>query len=194
MGLPYNQQYTNSLEAYEAALVLSEQATPLLRTRVYAGAAALFASRGRKQEALRFIDQAYEHFPSHPESDPLFFSADNGLFMLAYYEGLLYLSLHQPNEALRAFQRVQTLDVVIPERNRLEMLNHQGSAAILTDDLEHYLYCLEEGVTGALKLQSQKRLGEALAIFQNQMPRAWLTEIPVKQTMDKLFFAVPEVQ
>ena len=188
VAFKYNHHYTQAFEAYEAALLMSEQATPLLRSRVSAGAAATFALRGQKQEAFHLIDLAYKQFPTHPENDPFFFSADNGLFMLASYEGLLYLALDQPNNAFQAFECSQKhADTPsIPERNRLEILNHQGKAAILSNDVEQYAFCLEEGVKGALRIQSQKRLDEALTIFQGQMPRAWLTEATMKQVLEKL--------
>jgi tetratricopeptide (TPR) repeat protein len=176
-----------AFEAYQAALVASEQATPLLRSRVYAGAAASFATQGYKQEALRLIGSAYDQYPAHPERDPFFFSADNGLFMLAYYEGLLHLALEQPGDAYRAFERSQMPGALpIPERNRLEILNHLGRTAILSGDLERYAFCLEEGVKGALSIRSQKRLEEALSIFREHMPRAWLAESSIQQVLEKL--------
>jgi DNA-binding SARP family transcriptional activator len=187
VAFKYNNQYAKAFEAYQAALFASEQATPLLRSRVYAGAAASFASQGHKQEAFRLIGLAYEQYPDHPEHDPFFFSADNGLFMLAYYEGLLYLALEQPDDAYRAFERSQKTDALpIPERNRLETLNHLGRTAILSGDVDRYAFCLEEGVKGALTIRSQKRLEEALAIFREHMPRAWLAESSIQQILEKV--------
>lgn len=187
----YNGQSTKAFETYQAALLVSEHATPLLRSRVYAGAAASFAAHGQQQEALRLIGQAYEYYPVHPEHDPFFFSADNGLFMLAYYEGLLYLALKQPDGAYRAFERSQTPALLpTPERNRLEILNHLGRTAILSGDLERYAFCLEEGVKGALRIRSQKRLEEALGIFREQMPQAWLAEASIQQLLEKLPLSV----
>jgi tetratricopeptide (TPR) repeat protein len=187
VAFKYNHQYAKAFEAYQAALSASEQAMPLLRSRVSAGAAASFASQGRKQEAFRLIGLAYEQYPAHPEHDPFFFSADNGLFMLAYYEGLLYLALEQPDGAYRAFERSQKPDALpIPERNRLEILNCLGRTAILSGDLDRYAFCLEEGVKGALTIQSQKRLEEALSIFREHMPRAWLAEASIQQVLEKL--------
>lgn len=187
VAFKYNQQQQRSFEAYEAALLASEHATPLLRSRVSAGAAAAFASRGLKQEAFHLIDLAYQQFPDHPENDPTFLSADNGLFMLAYYKGLLYLALEQPEEAMRAFESYQEGqgDQTIPERNRLEILNHRGRTALLLDDLDMYAFCLEEGITGALAIQSQKRLDEVIAIFQEQMPHSWRVEPAIKQLIEK---------
>ncbi|HEU5383632.1 MAG TPA: hypothetical protein VFV38_50170, partial [Ktedonobacteraceae bacterium] len=179
----YNRQFHRSFEAYEAALLASEQATPLLRSRVSAGAAAAFATRGFKQEALRLIGLAYEQFPEHPEQNPFFYSADNGLFMLIYYEGLVYLALGEPEKALQAFEKSKEL--AVPERNRLEMVNHWGRAAILAGDLDLYTFCLEEGVRGAIALQSQKRLDEAIEIFQEQVPRSWQAESSLRQVAEK---------
>ncbi|HEU5376238.1 MAG TPA: hypothetical protein VFV38_12405, partial [Ktedonobacteraceae bacterium] len=190
VAFKYNRQSLRSFEAYEAALRISERATPLLRSRVYAGAASIFASKGLRQDAFRLIGLAYEQFPDHPEHDPAFFSADHGRYMLAYYEGLVYLALEQPEDALQAFDRYHQDATAqpIPERNRLEILNQRGRAAILSGDLDSYIACLEEGVTGAVALQSQKRLDEALEIFSEQMPHAWLKEPAIVQLQERFSF------
>jgi tetratricopeptide (TPR) repeat protein len=187
----YNRQFHHSFETYQAALLASERATPLLRSRVYAGSAEAFAARGFKQEARRLIGQAYEQFPDHPERDPSFYSADNGLFMLAYYEGLLYLALQEPDKAIRAFEKSKSL--TLPDRNRLEIINHWGRAAILLGDLERYVCCLEEGVSGAIAIQSQKRLDEAIEIFQEQVPQSWLADPMLKQVTEKFSLPLPSV-
>jgi len=63
---------------------------------------------------------------------------------------------------------------IIPERTRLEILNHQGRAALLSQDLEKYATCLQEGLDRAIRLQSQKRYNEAVGIYQT-IPASWAT-------------------
>ena len=179
----YAGQPENSFRAYQEALYYCDQTSPLLRSRVYAGASAIFAQRGRKQEAFFYIGLAYEDLPEHPTDDPNFLSADNGIYMLAYYEGLLYLSLSQPKEAERAFEsyKLHPSGSSTPERNRLEIINHLGRAAIMSGDLEKYIDCLKGALTGAITLKSKKRFDEAINIYHHDMPKAWLYEPPIKR-------------
>jgi transcriptional regulator with XRE-family HTH domain len=183
----YARQPENSFMAYQEALYYCDQASPLLRSRVYAGAAATFAQRERKQEAYFYIGLAYENLPEHPEDDPNFLSADNGIYMLAYYEGLLYLALNQPKEAERAFEsyKIHPSGSSIPERNRLEIINHSGRAAIMSSDLEKYVDCLKDSITGAIALKSKKRFDEAINIYHHDVPKDWLLEPHIKQIDDQ---------
>src|ERR1017187_7884794 len=75
----YLRQQEAILSPFQEMLSFCEQVSPSLRANIYAGAAAAFAYRQRKQEAFFYMRLAYETFPDHPESDPPFLSADNGL-------------------------------------------------------------------------------------------------------------------
>jgi tetratricopeptide (TPR) repeat protein len=187
----YTQQLEASFKTYQEALFCSDQASPLLRTRVYAGAAAAFAQRGRLKEADFYIHLAYDDFPEEPEHDPNFLTADNGLYMVAYYEGLIYLQRGMPKQAIEAFERYKTLlrGKPIPERNRLEIVNHQGRAAILSGNQEYYAQLLEEGITGALALGSKKRYDEAVQIFHQETPRTWWRDRRLQQVIER--FSLP---
>lgn len=190
-GLAVAFKYAGKLDAsftcYQEALACSTQASPLLRTRVYAGAAATFAQRGHPQEAIFYINLAYEHFPDRPEDDPYFLSADNGIYMLAYYQGLMYLAMHQPNEADSTFDsyKQHPLGKITPERNRLEILNYQGRAAIMANNLEKYVACLEEGIAGATRLRSKKRLDEAINIYRHDVPGSWRHEPTIRHIREQ---------
>jgi hypothetical protein len=176
VGFKYNQLLESSFQTYlEAVNYCTEQAAPLVKSRIYAGLAASFAQRGYKGEADLYINLAYEHFPEHPEHDPHVLSADHGLYMIAYYHGLMYLALHQPQEALNAFEsyKQHLSPSAVPMRNQLEIVNHQSRAAILSNDLDRYIICLQEGMQGALTLKSKKRLNEIVTIFREEVPGEW---------------------
>ena len=183
----YTHQQSNALKTYQEAIYYGSQASPLVRSRLYAASAAMFAQQGRIQEANFYIHLAYESFPNNPESEPNFLSADNGIFILAYYEGLMYLAMNQPKEAERAFESYKKRSSValIPERNRLEIINHRGRAAILVSNLEQYSFCLEKGIQGAVTIQSKKRFDEAITIFHQEMPQGWLKEQRIKQIAER---------
>ncbi len=193
VAFKYNQQQEEAFKTYlEALCYCDDQANPLIRSRVYAGVAAAFAGKGRKHEADLYIHLARELFPIHPELDPHFLSADHGPYMLAYYQGIMYLALNQSQEALKAFESYQeTLPVsAVPRRNQLEITNHKGRAAILANNLEIYAQCLQEGIEGALEIKSQKRLNELLGIFQEEMPGAWRNNASITKITEQYPFLV----
>ncbi len=183
----YTHQQKDALKTYQEAIYYGSQASPLVRSRLYAASAAMFAQQGRMQEADFYMHLAYESFPDNPEGEPNFLSADNGTFILAYYEGLMYLAMNKPKEAERAFESHKKRSSVapIPERNRLETINHRGKAAILLNDLEQYSFCLEEGIKGAVAIQSKKRFDEALTVFHQDMPQGWSKEPHIKHIAER---------
>ncbi len=188
VAFKYNQQLEESFKSYlEALSYCDNQTSPLVRSRIYAGAAAAFARKGRKQESDLYIHLAYECFPDHPEQDPHFLSADHGLYMISYYHGLSYLALDQPDEALQAFEHYKAYQPMsaVPQRNQLEIINHQGKASILSNDPETYALYLKDGINGALELRSRKRLGEVVDIFRQDMPKSWLTDRQIKPIVEQ---------
>lgn len=194
VAFKYAQQPENSFNTYQETLHYCDHTSPLLRSRVYAATAAAFAQRGHAQEAHRYISLAYEQFPDHPEDDACFSLADSGIFLLAYYKGLMHLALQQTQEAEMAFESFKTHPSgnKVPERNRLEILNYQGRAAILSNNLGMYAYCLEDGIAGAIALKSRKRFDEALRIYQHDMPQAWKQEPLIKQIAEQFQLAAGE--
>jgi len=183
----YANQHDDSIKIYQEALHHSSEASPLLRTRVYAAAAAAFAQHKRKREADFYIHLAYEDFPEDPTTDPSFTYADSGIYMIAYYEGVMRLGMDQPAEAHQAFESYKNhpASSTTPERNRLEIINHQGKAAIMLNNLEQYADYLEQGITGAITLKSKKRFDEAITIYQETMPKSWLNEPRIKQIAEQ---------
>jgi transcriptional regulator with XRE-family HTH domain len=173
----YDGQFEKALDAYQDALRYSGQISPLLAARLYAEAASVFAHYGREREARFYIDLAYESFPALPEQDPAYLYADSPFAILPLYEGQAYLGLNRPLEAWNSFEKHAAQPT--PERIRLEIINHQGNAALLMNDLDRYVLNLETGLAGAVKIGSQKRYNEALRIYQS-IPAAWYKEPRIK--------------
>lgn len=169
----YAQQPDKALTTYQEALQYSEQTAPLLRARVYAESAEAFAQYQRKREAEFYLSLAYEVFPQQPELDPTALYADCGTHTLALYDGLTKLDLQQPEKAWSTFNdyTAQT-NIQTPERIRLEIINHQGRAAMLAGDLEAYASCLQDGLHGSITIKSRKRYDEAVNIYQS-IPTTW---------------------
>lgn len=188
----YLQQDESVFKASQEMLFYSRYVPPLLQARAYIIAAIAFSRFGRIKEADFYIQLAYETYPDHSAYDPLVHTNANILIM-GEYEGLAYLSQGKGDKAfatfggnlfegrLTAYQSTS----VLPERIRLEMTNNQGQAAILSNNLEEYTRCLEEGISGAIALKSQKRFHEAVTIFQQKVPPQWRNEPRLKEIADR---------
>jgi tetratricopeptide (TPR) repeat protein len=183
----YNNQYDKALISYQEALMYCgyEDVSPLLRSRTYVEAGAIFAHYKRRKEADFYLDMAYEAFPTDPASDPASVYADHNQGVLALYNGLIQLEKGEATQAWNGFESFKDHDFALPERIRLEIVNQQGRAALLGNDLEKYAYCLEEGLSGAVALKSKKRFTEAYTIFQQEMSQAWLQHHKIKPIVER---------
>ena len=170
----YAQQQENALKAQQEALYYVNRTSPLIQSHIYTELSATLAQFGRGREAEFYINLAYEVFPQSPEQDPGFALDDHWRANLALYKGLTYIHLAQPKAAWEAFEEHKSV-TNIPERIRLEIVNHQGRAALLAKNLDAYAAFLNDGLAGAIVLKSQKRYNEALTILQ-QVPTTWLKE------------------
>lgn len=190
----YTQHYEDMLRASQEMLFYSRYVPPLLQARAYIVAAEAFSHCGRPREAAFYIQLAYETFPDHSEYDPQI-HANASILIMGLYEGLAYLSQGKGDKAfatfggklfegrLTAYQSTSAL----PERIRLEITNHQGQAATLSNNLEEYARCLEEGLTGAIALKSQKRFHEAVTIFLQETPPKWRNERRIKDIAERFY-------
>lgn len=136
---------------------------------------------GTKAEALHYLGSSHEVYPNKPENDPTFLYADCPYPVLSLYQGLAYMDFNQPKEAYHAFSQVEKLPatIIVPERIRLEIINHKAKAAIALGDLDLSTASITTGVNGAKTLGSQKRYSEAREAYQ-QMVVKWPKEQVVK--------------
>jgi transcriptional regulator with XRE-family HTH domain len=180
-------RYEEALKVCQENLSYCDQATPLVQARAYGQAALEFALHNRKREASFYLGLAQEILPDRPEQDASFWFANSGYHMLVLYELLIHLQFGEARAAWDTLEQykkhVPTL--LIPERWRLEIVNAQGRAALLGNDLEKYASCLEEGIAGAIALKSKKRLAEAYSIFQQDMPTGWLQHQKIKPIVER---------
>ena len=188
----YVQQDENVLRVSQEMLSYSRYVPPLLQARSYMVAAVALSRCGRTREAEFYIQLAYETFPDHSEYD-LLTHANANILSMGEYEGLAYLSQGKGDKAFATFggklfegrlTGYQSTSV-LPERIRVEMTNLQGQAAILSNNLEQYVRCLEEGLTGAIALKSQKRFHEAMTIFRQKVPAKWRNEPQLKDIAER---------
>jgi tetratricopeptide (TPR) repeat protein len=183
----YAEQYEEVLRTCQENVCYCDRATPLVQARAYAEAALAFALRNRRREASFYLDLAQDIFPDHPEQDASFWFADSGYHVLVLRELFIHLKFGEAEAAWDTFEQYKkhAPPLLIPERYRLEILNAQGRAALLGNDLEKYASCLEEGIAGAIALKSKKRLAEAYSIFQQDMPTDWLQHQKIKPIVER---------
>ena len=133
----------------------------------------LVISSGQEQGAKRYIGLTYESFPEHPRDDPSSLYTDYGRPSLSLWSGLTWLSLDEPSTAWEIFAQVGGLNpkLVISERNRIEIINHQAETAIAGDQ-ELFTAYLQEGLKGAKQIGSEKRHHEIWEIYE-QAKKTW---------------------
>lgn len=177
--------YLLTLQTYQEALPFIDQASPLMRSRIYLGLALSFAKCQQEQEANHYLGLAQNTFPEYPEGDPSFIYADCGLSSLNHYGGLIALEFNQPKKAWEIFAGVEKLKskTVVPERTIIEIINCQAEAAIAQKEMELASNHVQVGVAGALRLQSEKRFHDTYAVYQ-RMRKVWPREQKVKQLED----------
>ncbi len=156
-----------TLEAYQQALQLADNVSPLVRTRLYAGLAEVHGKLQNEQEALRSIVLAQDSFPDDPQRDPASLYIHFPYSSVFLHEGLALLDLHRPGQAAKVLEQVDGLHpkMEISERSRLDLLNQQALAAGQQGDLDQFDKYMEEAITSAHRLGSELRLSEAWDIF-----------------------------
>ena len=181
----YSKHPTKALQTYQKALPGINAATPLVQGCIYVRMSNAYAQCGQEQEAVRCLRLAQEVFPEDVESDPSSLFADGGRFTLTLWEGLTRLDLDQPKDAWDALARIEQLPstVIVPERMRIEIINHRAEAAVAFGDQELFCAYMEMGIIGAKSLGSERRYSEAFDIYK-QAKRLWNNESRVKQLQE----------
>ena len=183
-----------ALLSYQKALPFLERVTPLLRSRIYLGLASAFARSNPthyKQDALKYLDLANEHFPAKPESDAWYFymQASGSQSVLHLYEALTYNDLNQTKEAWSALAKVDGLrpKLVVTESSRLEFLNLQAKTAALLGNMDESCVYLQASVDGADATGYSVWREEAADVYR-YMKQVWPNERKVRD-LDDLFIS-----
>jgi len=190
----YSQNPTKAAYIYRQALLHLQEIPPLQRSRLYVELAVVYAQQGQEQEALRYLTLSHEEFPEHPENDPSFLFAEFTPASMFLEEGLTFLALteHFPGrgydqKAWNTFVQVEDTQFtsIVPERIRVEIINHQAEAALALRDQERFCTYLQKGIQGANVLNSEQRRREAIDVYK-QARMVWPRESYVKELADLL--------
>lgn len=182
-------QPLKALTAYQKALPLLPKVSPLLRSRMYLGLASAYARCGQKQEALRYLGLAQDHFPADAEQDPniLYMYNSGSRSVLHLYEALTYNDLQLHKDAEKALMSVNGLHPKMPvtESARIEFINLQAKTAATLGNMDESCMLLQTSVEAADKAGYTIWREEATEIFQ-YMAQLWPYELPVRR-LGKLF-------
>ena len=173
------------LQAYQSALQLLPQATPLLQGRVYAGLAEVLSRHGQENEAKRFLELARETFPQTVEDDPSYAYTHFTHTSLSTYEGLTYLNLKQFAQSEQAFARIDRMISTGAVPNRLELLVHQAMVSCSQGELEQTGKLIEVAMPMATSLGSQLRADQIYEVYERMLGK-WENEPTVKE-LEELF-------
>ncbi len=172
---------------FQELLNLSRQVSPLVQSSIYSDYSLALAESGRMREAEFYIGLAQEVFPGDPTKDPGFAFAGGSIFDFSLHAGLVCIYAGSIPRAFDSFEHYKQhpSGQFIPERFRLEIANGQSRAAILDNDAERYATLLEDVLVGSVRIRSQKRFDEALVLFREDMPAAWLSVDRIKQLVEQ---------
>lgn len=189
----YSAEPTWALSTQERALALENRMPSVQRSRVHADLSVSYGQLGREHDALRSARHAEEIYPDHPEDDPSYLYNVLSPAGLSLKQGLAYLALAERHEG-RGYQR-KAADVlgridripamVICDRTRYEIANHQARAAVLLDDMDAFEIYIRRGLDGVALLGSKQRLREAKQAWQLAMNR-WPNERRLAPVAERL--------
>ncbi len=178
-----------ALRAYEHAVsLLSENVTPLLKGRTYAGIAEVYAMRGQFQEAMRAMGLAYEHYPMKPEDDPAYpYLRASRYSLYVFGDAQSRLFLKQPKEADKALIAMQkeTNDPQTEPVTKLDLLYYQADVQIQQKELEPGSTILTEAATLAKDLGSRLYFNK-LSISYHELQTRWPKE-PLVAALEEVF-------
>lgn len=173
------------LHAYQSALQLAPQASPLLQGRVYAGLAEVWSKHGQESEARHFLEMAQKTFPQTVEDDPSYTYTHFTHTSVSTYEGLMHLNLRQLAQSEQAFARIDRLISTDAVPNRLELLVHQAMVACSQGELEQTGKLIEAAIPMSAILGSQLRADQIYEIYERMVSK-WGDE-PVVKELEELF-------
>src|SRR5579883_3130472 len=181
----YMKRPRQRLQAYQGALQLAAQSSPLLQGRTYLGLAEVSSKLGDEHESWRFLELAQQVFPEHPEDDPNFAYTHFSLTSLASLEGMMHLNLGQPERARQAFSRAERLVPLETVPTRLELTVRQAATSCALGELEQTCHYLRTAVPMARELGSYLRVDESYEIYERLLD-TWGGEPRVRE-LDELF-------
>ncbi len=182
----YRKRPLQTLETYQRALELMPKKgqasgmhhmiSPILAGRIYVGLAEAYAQLEQEQEALQYIGLAQDTFPGDPENDPHFAYTHYDHYYLYLYQGLMYMKLNQPDQALSAYAHFNNPKYA---SRRAEITNREAAALFASGDMDQCCDKVDAAVALAVTMDSDLRYSEAHEVYQGMLIK-WPHERKVK--------------
>ncbi len=173
------------LQAYQSALQLAPQTSPLLQGRTYIGLAEAHSKLGQEHEAKHFLGLAYTTFPQRAEEDPHYTYTHFSFTSVSTLEGVMHLNLNRPDQAWQAFERIDRAVSREAVPNRLEVTVNQAATACSLGELEQTSQLIRIAVPMAKKLSSQLRVDQAYEVYERMLVK-WGDE-PSMRELEEVF-------
>lgn len=173
------------LQMFQQAAQYIHDVLPVQQANIYVGLAIAHAQCGQEQESLRYLGLANDAFPYNTQDTAIAPYAGLGPEIFLLWSGLTHLELDHAQDAWNTFASIEQLQSKspVPERVRLQIVNHQAETAISLRDLDLFCAYLEQGIKGAEALGSQKRRSEAFDIYRQAL-KVWPQEAKVRALRD----------
>lgn len=181
----YLKRSRQSLLAYQAALQLAPQTSPLLQGRIYIGLAETYSRLKQEDEARHFLELARQVFPERAEDDPNYVYTHFSCPSTSLFEGMMHLNFEQPERAWQEFERVSRAIPQDPVPLRLELTVRQAATACALGELELTCQLLQTAVPLARTLGSPLRVDESYGVYERMLEK-WDGEAHM-QKLEELF-------
>lgn len=159
------------LRAYQQALELAPQISPLLQGRICIGLAEVHSKLGQEDQARHFLDLARATFPLTAEDDPCYPWTHFSLTSLSTFEGLMYLNLGQPAQARETFERIDRSVSRNAVPNRLGLLVHQAFTFCALGEMDQTCALIERTLPMARALGSQLCADQAYEVYEKMLTK-----------------------
>lgn len=183
--LYYRRRYAQIVQTYQEAMPFTDQASPLMRGRIFSGLSSALSAVGQKQDALRYMGLAHDTFPDNPEDDPGFLYTHTSHYILFLNDATTNLDLGQPKKAWEAITRAAAYVPDTKSPRYIELLNHQALVAMAMNDLEQCCSHIERAITLGRSLGSDLYISDARNIITD-MPDHWKSERKIKDVVELL--------
>jgi transcriptional regulator with XRE-family HTH domain len=167
-----------AVDIFERAIALfSDEVTPLLKGRTYAGIAEVYAMQGELQKAMTAMGLAYDVFPMEPEKDPAYpYIRASRYSLYVFGDAQSRLFLDQPKEANKALITMakETNDPEVEPITRLDLLYYQAETQIRQREIVPSTDILTEAALLAKSLDSRLYFSKLVASYETlrmQWPR-----------------------
>lgn len=159
---------------------------------MHAELSVVYGQLGREHDSVRANGKAETLYPERPEQDPSFLYAEFTPASLTLERGLGFVALAErfpgrsyAQQAARIFQQGTAPGLAIPDRIRLEIVNHQARTAVLLRDLDAFEVFMHQGLDGVTRLASRQRLREMRTTLHHARAR-WPAERLVTMFSDRV--------